>query len=583
VLKIDEHRSYVWTEEGEKISYADFLNSDQFEGDELEFHIYMIKTGVPIPDDYVLELRTNLDKPRDWKFADDIYHSSSVVVWKGKAEHEYPFPSPIILTGVVPEPIKQVKEPGFEKYNIEGIGKGEVYVELTVGTSRDGATLETIQQKLSPSMVFYSTDRGIQDAVRAINDNLRLARAKIGETDLERDIKLLYEGGHPGWASILSKDYKVLSAMVGAHSTSYPSPAVSADTSSLSMSVGGTKDITFTVSNNGGESDRDSYLSVSVSAGLQIEEWSSSSSDMNFKYSSVGSEIVNSVGEKIISKYELLDAYEAYSAEETNTISIKVKAIASGSQWIKYRTAFDTVGSGYGFIRDPTSGPIDQQGWHVYEIPVSTGTSEGGYIFVAIWPKLPQPWYFDEPCGIAVDRSGNVFVADYNRIQKFDSYGNFIIKWGVEGTGNGEFKYPFGIAVDNSGNVFVADSNNNRIQKFNSYGNFITNWRSYGTGDGVFFSPAGITVDSRDNVLVADMGNARIQKFDSYGNFITKWGIPGRGDGEFKWPCGITVDSRGNVFVVDWGNNRIQKFDSHGNFITAWGSRGSEDGEFNAP
>jgi hypothetical protein len=249
-------------------------------------------------------------------------------------------------------------------------------------------------------MAFYSTDRCIQAAERAISDNLRSARAKIGDTDLERDIRSLYEGGHPGWASILSKDYKALSAMVGTLSTTYPSPAVSADTSSLSMSVGGTKDITFTVSNNGGESDADSYLSVSVSTGLQIEEWSSSSSDMYFKYRSVGSEIVNSVGEKIISEYELLDAYEAYTAEETNTISIKVKAIASGLQWIKYRTAFDAVDSGYEFIRDPTSGPIDQQGWHVYEIPASTGRAEAEYTFATLWPELPQSWYFQVSDGI---------------------------------------------------------------------------------------------------------------------------------------------------------------------------------------
>jgi hypothetical protein len=347
VLKIDEDISYVLNlNTGTKTRYADFLNTDQSEGDELEFYICVSKTGVPIPDDYVLELRTNMNKPRDWKFGDEIYHSSSVVVWQSKAEHVYPIPSPIILTGTVPEPIRQVKEPGFEKYNIDGIGKDEVYVELTVGTSRDGVTLATVQQKLSPSMVFYSMDIGIRDAERAINDNLGSARAKIGDSDLERDIKLLYEGGHPGWASILSKDYKAVSAMVGVPSTTQPSPAVSADTSTLSMSVGETKDITFTVCNNGGESDTDSYLSVSVSSGLQIEEWSSSSSDMIFKYYSVGSEILNSEGDTITSEYELLDAYEAYSAGKTNTVTIKVKAIESDSQWIKYRTAFDTVESG---------------------------------------------------------------------------------------------------------------------------------------------------------------------------------------------------------------------------------------------
>jgi hypothetical protein len=219
VLKMDEHRSYVTnlaTGEDRK-TYAEFLHSDQFEGDELEFHIYVDKTGVPIPDNYVLELRTNLDKPSEWKFGDDIYHSASVIVWQGKDEHAYPFPSPIILTGVVPEPIRQVKEPGFEKYNIDGIGKDEVKVELTVGPSRDGTTLETIQQKLSPAMVFYSTDRGIQDAERKINDSLGAASAKVGETTkMEEDIIELYDGGHPGWASKLAEDYKELASTIEA-------------------------------------------------------------------------------------------------------------------------------------------------------------------------------------------------------------------------------------------------------------------------------------------------------------------------------------------------------------------------------
>lgn len=98
VLKLDERRSYVRTVEGEQIPYTEFLNTDQFEGEVLEFHTYVDKTGVPIPDNYVLELRTNLDKPRDWRLGDDIYHSASVIVWQGKDEHGYQFPSPIILT-----------------------------------------------------------------------------------------------------------------------------------------------------------------------------------------------------------------------------------------------------------------------------------------------------------------------------------------------------------------------------------------------------------------------------------------------------------------------------------------------------
>jgi hypothetical protein len=164
-------------------------------------------------------------------------------------------------------------------------------------------------------------------------------------------------------------------AYLSVSGSTIPSPAVSSDISSLSMSVGETKDITFTVSNNGGDSDTESYLSVSVSPGLHIEEWSSSSSDMNFNYSHIGSKIWNSTGEQVTSKYELLDAYEAYSAGETNTVTIKVKATETGSQWVKYRTAFDTLASGYNFIRNPTTGPLDQQKWHTYEIPAEVTDS----------------------------------------------------------------------------------------------------------------------------------------------------------------------------------------------------------------
>jgi DNA-binding beta-propeller fold protein YncE len=188
--------------------------------------------------------------------------------------------------------------------------------------------------------------------------------------------------------------------------------------------------------------------------------------------------------------------------------------------------------------------------------------AEAEYTFVTMWPELPQPWYFNGPVGIAVDSSGCVYVADYwnARIQKFDSNGNFITKWGSEGTGDGEFDDPAGIAVDSSGCVYVADAGNHRIQKFDSDGNFITKWGSSGTGDGEFSFPCGIAVDSSGCVYVADAEDDRIQKFDSDGNFITKWGSSGTGDGEFSFPCGIAVDSSGNVYVADLHNDRIQKF-----------------------
>jgi NHL repeat len=61
-----------------------------------------------------------------------------------------------------------------------------------------------------------------------------------------------------------------------------------------------------------------------------------------------------------------------------------------------------------------------------------------------------------------------VYVTDSgnNRIQKFDSNGNFITKWGTNGTGDGQFNAPLSTAIDSSGKVYVADFRNNRIQVF---------------------------------------------------------------------------------------------------------------------
>ena len=189
---------------------------------------------------------------------------------------------------------------------------------------------------------------------------------------------------------------------------------------------------------------------------------------------------------------------------------------------------------------------------------------------------------FDQPAGIAIDNSGNVYVTDSNnnRIQKFTAEGTYLSQWGTPGTGNGQFQKPSGLAIDASGNIYVADGQNNRIQKFMSDGTFLLAWGTLGTGNGQFAYPSGIAIDALGNVYVVDTGNNRIQKFTADGTFLLTWGSQGTGNSQFNNPIGIAVDASGNVYVADAVNSRIQKFTSTGVYLTQWGSLGTGDGQF---
>lgn len=173
------------------------------------------------------------------------------------------------------------------------------------------------------------------------------------------------------------------------------------------------------------------------------------------------------------------------------------------------------------------------------------------------------------PSGVAVDSSGDVYVAnpEGSRIFKINgATGNTISSIGGYGSPDGAFQNCTDIAADNLGNAYVVDTGNNRIQKFAFSGFppgvFTSKWGINGSGNGQFNAPKGIVIDSAGNVYLADTGNNRVQKFNASGTFLTSWGIQGSGDGQFNTPQSIAGDGSGNVYVMDVGNNRVQKFNT---------------------
>ena len=184
--------------------------------------------------------------------------------------------------------------------------------------------------------------------------------------------------------------------------------------------------------------------------------------------------------------------------------------------------------------------------------------------------------------GIAVDRGGAIYVADYSRdrILVFFPDGERLRE--IRGGPERRFAGPVGVAVDDDGNFFVVEFDAHRIQKFNPRGAFVKAWGRDGNGPGEFHFPVGVAVGPDRFLYVADTHNRRIEKFTGDGEFIVAWGSPGTASDQMDDVTGLAVSDK-YVFVADSGNHRISVWTLNGRHVLTDDLQGRLRAELETP
>ena len=196
------------------------------------------------------------------------------------------------------------------------------------------------------------------------------------------------------------------------------------------------------------------------------------------------------------------------------------------------------------------------------------------------------------PRGVAVNTSGNVYIADTwnHRIRRVDAGGTITTIAGTGESGRGgddgpavqvQLDRPSDVAVDGEGNLYIADTRNDRIRRVDLSG-IIT------TAVAEVSLPGGVAVDPSGALYIAGTWNHRIRRVDAGGTITTIAGTGERGfsgdggpatEAVLELPEGVAVGGEGNLYIADTRNHRIRRVDPSGVITTVAGiGEGNDSG-----
>lgn len=173
------------------------------------------------------------------------------------------------------------------------------------------------------------------------------------------------------------------------------------------------------------------------------------------------------------------------------------------------------------------------------------------------------PEGFGRPGGIALDRSGRLYVADVvkRQVMIFSPEGVLLERRGSKLESSGDFGRPLGVAIGPHDELLVLDSGNFWVEIQDAHGGSLGKIGQVGDVPGTFARPRGIAVNSQGLVVVSDAAFDNVQVFDLTGQLLIYFGLPGVAPGQFRLPAGLCFDEAGRLFVADSYNHRVQVFE----------------------